>query len=126
MVPQPVTFSAEPDTNTTIYLQWDPATSPRTHPLLLRYEILLCDTINNVNLTFGPLLSMYLNYTITDLEPNTEYSVSVVATSPQGRSDFSSLFVNTFPNCKPLQTFAGYLSKEIGNRQKAWFVVVGT
>ena len=93
-------FTAVPDTNTTIYVQWNEATPIRTHPLLLRYEVLFNDTVSNESLTFGPFLSTQLNYTITDLEPNTEYVVSVVATSLRGLSDHISQSVITFPNRK--------------------------
>ena len=52
-------------------------------------------------------MSTQLNYTITDLEPNTEYVVSVVATTLQGRSDVNaSLSVSTFPNRKWLVVVA--------------------
>ena len=55
--------------------------------------------ISNVNLTFGPFLSTQLNYTITDLEPNMEYVVSVTASSLQGSSDVdTTLLVTTYPN----------------------------
>ena len=89
-----------PDTNTSIYVSWNEATPPRIHPLLLRYEILFYDATNNVSSTFGPFLSTQTSYTITNLEPNTEYKVSMVATSLQGRSDVTSQSVVTFPNRK--------------------------
>ena len=94
-------FTAEPDTNTSIYISWGQATPPRTHPLLLRYEILFRDTTNDVNSTFGPFISSQANYTITGLEPYAEYLVSMVATSLQGRSNATSRSATTFPNCKP-------------------------
>ena len=95
-----MTFTAEPDTNTSIYIQWGEATPPRTHPLLLRYEILFRDVDSNASVTFGPFLSTQFNYTMTDLEPNTEYVISVVATSLAGGSEGSNQSVNTFANRK--------------------------
>ena len=56
--------------------------------------------MSNVSLTFGPFLSSQMSYTITGLEPNAEYVVSMVATSLQGRSDATSQSVTTFPNRK--------------------------
>ena len=99
-VPGPVPFIAVSDTNSTIYVQWGEATPIRTHPLLLRYEVLFHNITTNESVTFGPFLSTQLNYTITDLESNTEYAVSVVATSLQGRSDHIFKSAVTFPNCK--------------------------
>ena len=100
-IPGSVAFRAEPDTNTSIYVSWSQATPLRTHPLLLRYEILFRDTTNDVNSTFGPFLLSQTSYIVTGLEPNVEYLVSMVATSLQGRSDVTSRSVTTFPNRKP-------------------------
>ena len=102
-VPGPVAFTAtlDTDTYTSMYIDWSLNTPSMTHPLLLRYEILLNDTVGGVNLTFGPFLSSQTNYTVMNLETNTTYLVSMVATSLLGKSNAITQAFSTFSNRKP-------------------------
>ena len=97
-IPDPVPFRVEPDTNSSVYVEWS-ASSPNTDPLLLRYLIRIQGPFANdtTEMNFD-LLSGKRSLVIQDLEPNVAYQVAVTASSLVG--------VAQLPNLKEVTTFS--------------------
>jgi len=100
-VPGPVSFRAESDTNTSIYVEWSTPSDPNTHPLLLQYHVFLVDSSSRRVESFGPFPIYWTHYVITGLDPGVEYSVAVVASSVEGHGELplANATVTTFGTC---------------------------
>ena len=110
-VPDPVTFHAEPDSNSSIYVTWNQTTT-NTDPLLLRYEVEISgpvvpltvscpqDPQTNTPLLVEELLYDARNLTIRGLQANTMYEVVVTASTSSEESEGREVVVSTFPNGK--------------------------
>ena len=107
-IPDTVPFRAEPDTNSSIYVEWN-QTATSIHPLLLRYELTVSGPILSSSREAGPvttgnttqrvLLSDVRNAVVRDLQANAQYQVLVTASSPTGRQrEGREMLVSTFPN----------------------------
>jgi hypothetical protein len=100
-----VQFHAEPDSNSSIYVEWN-ETIVNTNPLLLRYEVMLAGPLEplpgegvSVNLSLqASLMSDARSHIITGLRSNAMYRVGVVASSPAGPGQSMELDTYTFPN----------------------------
>lgn len=97
-MPGPVSFRAESDTNTSIYVEWSTPSNLNTHPLLLQYHVFLVDSSSRRLESFGPFPIYWTHYVITGLDPGVEYSVAVVASSVEGRGELplANATVTTF------------------------------
>ena len=103
--PGPVTYRAQPDSNSSIFIDWDELRTPNTNPLLLTYELYLYDVVENRSLgssmgtMFGPFPTFQRNFIVSGLEANAEYWVAVVGVSLVGRGVANGrVSVKTFPN----------------------------
>ena len=92
-VPGAVLFRAEPDTNTSIFVEWNVPSDPNTHPLLLRYQVFLVSSPFRREESFGPFPAYQRNSVVTGLEPGMEYAVSVVASSLDGQGELPAVNV---------------------------------
>ena len=86
-MPGAVLFRAEPNTNTSIFVEWNVPTNPNTHPLLLRYHVFLVGSPLRREESFGPFPAHQRDFVVTGLEPGVEYTVSVVASSLAGQGE---------------------------------------
>lgn len=105
-IPDAVPFRAEPDSNSSIYVEWS-ETTPNTDPLLLRYLVSVSGPLGSSNSGGGDaqlnfdLLSGERNLVVGDLQPNAAYQVAVTASSLRGVAPVPRpLNVSTFPNGK--------------------------
>ncbi len=95
MLPGVVSFNAQPNTQTSLYITWDHP--PTTHPLLLRYEVNVQQVGTGELLTSSPPPGVR-SHVVTGLLSGELYRVSVVATSLLGRGEESEqdILVRTF------------------------------
>lgn len=96
-LPGAVTFTAEPNTDSSLYVTWNhPLT---THPLLLRYEVKVQPVDSGPSVSYFPPPGAL---TIAGgLLPGNLYRVSVVAMSSLGRGQESeAILTRTFGNRK--------------------------